>query len=163
MRARAQGILDQHTMPTCLPGVNPLPDPPSNCVGRGDTTGSLQEHRLKYDELLLEIQSIPHPTQIFHQGHHKALPDLTTWRVIVPGGRERKVMTPHLTSLIFINASMNAIARDGVNPLPIDLLELEVLSVQGVAQQTVPLPYRPLDIEVGCSCPVAPPCWYPFG
>ena len=147
MSARAQGILDQRTMTTCLPGVNPLLNPLSDCVGCGDMMGLLQDHRLKENEPLRVPQSVPHPTQLLHQVHHKASPNITTWHVVPPEGNDRKVtLLPH-SSLIITNASMKVSAKVGVNPVPIDLLESEVFRGEGVAQQIFPPPLPVLLIQ----------------
>ena len=134
LSTRVQGLLSQHPMTTCLPGVKPLLDTPLDCVGCGDMTILLQYHRLKDNEPLLVTKSVLHPMQIFHQGHHKASPDLPTWRVVVPVRHDRKFMPPTLPNLIVTNASMKVISIVGVNPVPVDLLELEFLQGRGVAR-----------------------------
>ena len=100
LRASVQGILYQHTVATCLPGGRPLLNLPPDFVGCGDMTGLLLDHFLKDNESLLVPQYIPHPMQLFHQGHQKASPHLPTWRIIAPGGHDQEVTTPPPTSLI---------------------------------------------------------------
>ena len=81
----------------------------------------MKDHRLKDDEPLQLPQYSPHPTYIFHQGHHKASPDLPTWRVIELVGHDRKGTPPPLPSLVVCNVSLKVSARVGAN-----LLESEV-------------------------------------
>ena len=76
---RVQGILHQHPMAPCLPGIQPLLNPPTYCLGYSDVTGLLQDHRLKDDELLQVPLSFLH-----HQGHHEASPNLPAWRAVAP-------------------------------------------------------------------------------
>ena len=140
MSARAQGFLNQHPMTTCLPGVKPLNNPPSDCLVYGDMSGSFPDHRLKDDETLQVPQYVLHPKQLFHQSHHKASPDLPTWFIVAPGDHDHEVIPPPLTSLVFTNASMKDSAMVGVNSVPVDLLESEVLRVWGVSLQIAPLP-----------------------
>ena len=84
LRAHVQGLLYHHPMAPCLPGVHSLLNPPSDYLGCGYMIGSLQNHRLKDNEPLQVPQYVPHPVQIFHQGHHEASPKLPAWNVIAP-------------------------------------------------------------------------------
>ena len=113
-----QGILYQHSITTCILGVKNLLNTPPDCVGCGDMTGLLQDHRLKDDEPLRVPQSVPHPVQLFHQGHHKASPDLPTWRVVAQGGNYREVTPPPLPNLIVPDTSIKVNARVGTNLFP---------------------------------------------
>ena len=103
-------------------------------------TDLLQDHRLKDDEQLRVPQSVPHTMQLLHQGYQKVSPDLPSWRVVAPVGNDRKVTPPPLPIIIVPDASTKVSARVGVNPVPIDFLELEVLLGWGVARQISPPP-----------------------
>ena len=59
---RAQGLLYQHPVTPCLPGVKLLLDPTSDCIGCGDIIVSLQYQHLKYNETLRIPQSVLHPS-----------------------------------------------------------------------------------------------------
>ena len=139
MSARAQGLLNQHPMTTCLPGVKPLINPPSDCLGYGDMSGYFQDNRLKDNEPLQVPQYVPYPKQLFHQSHHKVSPNLPTWLIVYPGEHDHKVISSPLTSLIFTSASMKESAMVGVNSVPVDLLESEVIWGRVVAHQIDPL------------------------
>ena len=58
--ARAQGVLDEHPILVILPSVQELLYPPLDGVGCGDMLGSLQYHRLEYEEPLQVPLSVPH-------------------------------------------------------------------------------------------------------
>ena len=145
--AREQGLLYQHPVTPCLTGVKPLLNPLSYCLGCGEMTGLLQNNSLKDYQPLQVPQSVPHPAQLFHQGHHKASPDLPNWIIVAPGGHDRKVTPPPLTSLIVPYAAMKFSARVRVNPVSVDLFESEVLWGQGVARNIIPIPLPVLLIQ----------------
>ena len=67
-------------------------------------------------------------------------PYLPTWRVVALVGHDREVTPPSLPSLIVRDSSMEVSAGVGVQPVPIDLLESEVLRGQSVAQEISILP-----------------------
>ena len=138
----AQVLLHQHPMVPCLPGVHPLFDPPTDCLGCGDMTGTFQDYRLKDNEPLRFSQSVLYPDQLFHQGHHEVFPNLPDWRVVALWGNDRKVTPPPLPKLNVPDDTMKVSARVGTNPFPVEPLESEVLWGQGVTWQITlpPLP-----------------------
>ena len=80
----AQGLLHQYPMEPCLSGVQPLLSPPTDCLGCSDMRVSFQDHRLKDDEPIRVMLSVPYPAQLLHQSHHKVLPGLPAWRFVEP-------------------------------------------------------------------------------
>ena len=103
-------------------------------------TGSFQYHYLKDDEPLRVPQSVPHSAQIFHQVHQKYSPDLPAWHIVATCRHGRKVTPPPLPGCVVPYASMKVSAKVDVKPLPVGLLELEVLWGRGVAWKITPPP-----------------------
>ena len=123
LRASDKSLLHYNTILAYFPGVEPLLNPPPDCAGCGDMSGYLQDYHLRDNEPLQVPLSVPHSMHIFDHGPDEATLYLSTWRVVAPGGHDRKVMPPPLPCLIGCNTSMEVSAGVRVHPLPVDLLE----------------------------------------
>ena len=64
---RPHRIFHQHTMPPCLPSIQPLLYPLPYCVVCGDMLGSLQYHHMEDNAPLRVPMSILHPKQLLVQ------------------------------------------------------------------------------------------------
>ena len=133
MRTRVQSLLHKHPVSPSVPGVEPLIDPPLYCVGCGDTESSLQYHRLEDDEPLQVPPSFQQPAQLSIKSPDKAAPNLPTWSVLVVGRHEHEVTPPPLPHHVVRDVPVVVIVCVGVHPVPVDLLDLEVLRGRGVA------------------------------
>ena len=110
-------------------------------------SGLLQNHRLKDNEPLQVPQSVPYPTQISHQCHHKASTGIPAWIDVAPLGHDRKVTPPPLPHLVVTDSTIKVGVRIGMNPVPVDLQEVEILQGWVVAWNITPLPLRVLRIQ----------------
>ena len=77
----------------------------------------------------------------------KVLPNLSTQSVVAAVRHEREVMPPPLPYLVVRNAPVEVVSCIGLHPVPIDLLELNILRGQGVTRQVSLLP-----LPVLCRC-----------
>ena len=78
--------------------------------------------------------------QLIFQGPEKASPYLPSWRVIAAGGHDRDVTPSTLPHPLVCNAPVEVIARVGMYPVPIDLLESEDFRGRGVNRNIYLLP-----------------------
>ena len=103
---------------------------------------SLQYHQMEDDEQLQVPPSVQHSTQLGIQIPDKAAPKLPTWIFVAGGRHDREVTTPPLPHHVVRDAPVEVIIFVGVHPIPVDLLESEVLWGRGVAWQVsfLPLP-----------------------
>ena len=127
-------------MASGLPSVQSILYPSLDCLGCGDMSGSLKDHRLEDDGLLRVPLYVMHPLQLSHQSLHKASPDLPAWRVIAPRWHDHEVTPPPLPRLVVPDSAVEVCARVGVNPVSVDLPKTEFLRGRCVSWHVNPLP-----------------------
>ena len=135
-----QRLLHEHPVTPGLPHVKPILDPLPYRMGCGNTLGSLQYHCLEENVPLQVPQSVLQPMKCFVQVHNKASHNLPSCCVITSGRHDHEITSPPLPYPAVHNFPVKAIFSVGVHPVPVGLLESDVLWGWGITWQISLLP-----------------------